>query len=90
LFILFVINAYFHCFEQVLIFNKRLQRSVASHYCGQSGGTGGHYSSEQNNSKLLSNNKIIKYTTVIDITKSQINRGSFLKIEKTPFGMTSR
>ena len=37
-------NAYFHCFEQVLIFNKRLQRSVASHYCGQSGGTGGHYS----------------------------------------------
>jgi hypothetical protein len=38
------INAYFHCFEQVLIFNKRLQRSVASHYCGQSGGTGGHYS----------------------------------------------
>jgi hypothetical protein len=37
----------------------------------------------------LSNNKIIKYTTVINITKSQINRGSFLKIEKTPFGMTS-
>ena len=37
-------NAYFHCFEQVLIFNKQLQRSVASHYCGQSGGTGGHYS----------------------------------------------